>query len=519
MTDVRIGTLRRRYRLPADAVSERARIDGVFNAALANDLFDAALERAGMSASDEVCIRRVTSVVRLSASADDAKLAVLCSVALADAIVSELASGGSNVVRFGSRRQALIDMAVSVARGNLERAWAWRRLDLWHGDAFDSLRGAERAVFAALARSAADAPHVLVAVADAGVLATYIVHVSAMLWSALAQSVLAESQAPWPFADAAAKHNGSQGDGAQCAVAQRDDQMHADEPATDDSELLRWLEVVATRIRRTSRLLRSVLTTGNRVSPTLARALAALALVECEPALAASTHCGELVRSIAEDLDHDQSTQPGVAPKPQPARSTESDEPADTRVHLSTQFGGLLFLLHAVRALDLPGEVATHSVLRTRSFSWVLHELAALLLQQAFGDACNPEALRDDAAAFVFAGIIAGTARDGTFRNSEAARALASEPAVTAAEFHALRPIVADVVAWLRERGGALREETDTALLSRIIQRSAEIVADAAWIEARFSVNDTSTNIRRVGLDLDLGWLPWLGMVVRFVYA
>jgi hypothetical protein len=521
MTDVRIGKMRRRYRLPVDDVtaSERARIDRAFNAALENELFDAALERAGISASDEVCIRRVESVVRLNTGTDDAKLAAFCSVAFADAIVTELANGGPNVVRFGSRRQALIDMTLSVARGNLERAWAWRRLELLTGDVIDSLRGAEREVFATLVRWAADATHVLVALADAELLAPYVVNVPESDWSALAKAVLVESHALWPFSDA--EHDGARHD-----EAQRDDQLHKSNDASVARESHDWLAVTADRVWKTSRLLRSVRASRNRLSPALARVLSALALVECEPAFAASPRGGEIVLAIAKHLNLTQATQASIAPKSQPARTTESDEPVDTRVHLPTQFGGLLFLLHAVRALDLPDVIATHGALRTRSSRWILHELAVLLVQQAMGDVQHATRdvqhatrIRDDASTFVFAGIVAGSARDGAFHDCDGARSLASESVVTALELDALLQFATDIVAWLRDRGGALPDETDVAMLRRIVQRSAEIVADAAWVEARFSVNDTSTDIRRAGLDLDVGWLPSIGMMVRFVYA
>jgi len=80
------------------------------------------------------------------------------------------------------------------------------------------------------------------------------------------------------------------------------------------------------------------------------------------------------------------------------------------------------------------------------------------------------------------------------------------------------------VVAALRTRlDGADRDsaehDDDAALLSSVIRRRAEIVADPAWIEARFSLDDVSVAIRRSGLDLNLDWLPWLGAVVRFTYA
>jgi hypothetical protein len=44
------------------------------------------------------------------------------------------------------------------------------------------------------------------------------------------------------------------------------------------------------------------------------------------------------------------------------------------------------------------------------------------------------------------------------------------------------------------------------------------VVADPGWIEVHLSLDDVSTPLRRARLDLDPGWVPWLGVVLRFVY-
>jgi hypothetical protein len=62
-------------------------------------------------------------------------------------------------------------------------------------------------------------------------------------------------------------------------------------------------------------------------------------------------------------------------------------------------------------------------------------------------------------------------------------------------------------------------DESDADLIRRIAGRSAEIVAEPAWLESRLSAAEVSTDVRRAGLDLDPGWIPWLGVVVRFVYV
>jgi hypothetical protein len=55
-------------------------------------------------------------------------------------------------------------------------------------------------------------------------------------------------------------------------------------------------------------------------------------------------------------------------------------------------------------------------------------------------------------------------------------------------------------------------------LVDFVCVRPAEIVADPGWIEVRLPLDSVSTELRRAALDLDPGYLPWLGLVVKFVY-
>ena len=41
---------------------------------------------------------------------------------------------------------------------------------------------------------------------------------------------------------------------------------------------------------------------------------------------------------------------------------------------------------------------------------------------------------------------------------------------------------------------------------------------EPGWIELHLPLSSVETPIRRLGLDLDPGWLPWLGCVVRIIY-
>ena len=52
----------------------------------------------------------------------------------------------------------------------------------------------------------------------------------------------------------------------------------------------------------------------------------------------------------------------------------------------------------------------------------------------------------------------------------------------------------------------------------RVAKRDAAVDRKPGWIEIHLSLADVDLDIRRAGLDIDPGWLPWLGRVVRFRY-
>lgn len=52
----------------------------------------------------------------------------------------------------------------------------------------------------------------------------------------------------------------------------------------------------------------------------------------------------------------------------------------------------------------------------------------------------------------------------------------------------------------------------------RVCQRYAHIQFEPGWIEVMMPLDQVDARLRRVALDLDPGWLAWLGCVVRFVY-
>ena len=67
-------------------------------------------------------------------------------------------------------------------------------------------------------------------------------------------------------------------------------------------------------------------------------------------------------------------------------------------------------------------------------------------------------------------------------------------------------------------RHAAQRHYGEAALAAALTERPAHIRATASHLDVHLRLAAVDLDIRRTGLDLDPGWLPWLGRVVRFHY-
>jgi hypothetical protein len=131
----------------------------------------------------------------------------------------------------------------------------------------------------------------------------------------------------------------------------------------------------------------------------------------------------------------------------------------------------------------------------------VLHELGRQLLVRAAPDA-GPLAA-EDPALLAFCGLSPGSAPPGPLARPAAKRTgLAADSVVSALRARVIGPY----------RG-------DPALLLGVCRRHAVIHADPGWIDVDLRLDEVSVDVRRAGLDLDPGYLPWLGCVVRFRYV
>jgi hypothetical protein len=164
-----------------------------------------------------------------------------------------------------------------------------------------------------------------------------------------------------------------------------------------------------------------------------------------------------------------------------------------------TNWAGLLFLLNAATAAGLPGVLETDARLAARPLRWSLHQLALRLVPIR----------ADDPAALALAGM------------PPQMPVPAGSPAAPAEEAALDQHVAGWAAAVTRALTQARRPEDDTRIptLWLLARRPGLIVADPGWLEVQLNVDDVDLLVRRAGLDLDPGWLDWLGTVVVFRYG
>jgi hypothetical protein len=538
-----------------NAADPRARI-GRLLAGVAEHRLSRALQTVTLP-SGTLCLRRLDVPVRLDLAASDAAIEEAWAATLANALAAAL-QDPALTVRFGGERPALVDLVAGIVSGRGERAWAWRQLGLLRDCDADPAVAPREALLAALSRRPAHA-------SGAVVLATRRVGLAGLHrilgragWAAIAKVVCEASGVPggsWSqlaeTASAGAAHDrrlvastsattGRLPAGATSAAPQQ--RLAARLVATssfaaavrrsrlrpEDATVEAWAVLVATegdpwllRRSRAPLVLR-------HVAAILARS-AALAELSLPPAddcshlhpsvdgLATDTRSGTAdgetrvpistaaapaVRTTGEDgpaaatPGADGAGQREQDPVTAPARTPPGEIAGEDQTAHDTAYAGLLFLLGTASAAGVPEGLLEEPAFAARTLPWVLHQVAVRL--------GVPPA---DAAAATFAGLDPGTCLPWIGDQP------ANEP-----ERAAL-----DVVAGLWSQATAvalgLGEEGKTDAVDRVIRRSGAIDWAPGWTEVRMPLDEVDLDVRRAGLDLDPGWVPWLGTVVRYVYA
>lgn len=498
MAEVRIQKVDTRYRLPHSLRAEQRRLDQlttrVIEAACAETL-----TRLGLPEDSEVCLRDVFVPVSLRLNRPDKSLVDDWSNALAREIAAAIRNGSTRtVVVYQSRRQALIDLAESVACGDLRRCWAWRQLGLWKSSAGTS----EAQATVELVNVLCSEPEIIVptfsALATSGALKNLARRLMEQQWQALAAAALGETNATRFLKDA------------------------IEAPAAP------VLSREAVRVIDRSLLLRSLTTalSFSEAREPVRKAIAVLAVLEVHPVLMQRESAAMLIaviagaigkREAASDIEQSspaesQSTDPteqiasedlaaiNKSVNRETGTSAQRNEPGDDRPPLDlrqrafTRWGGLLFLLGVLEDLKLPEAILDQPLLGTRDFSWTLHQLALAVT------GTDP----NDPAALAFAGLSPNAKPPST-----------TEAPANESELAALRQFLEIIIERLRL---LVEVEPEVNVIEFVCRRRAQLVVDPGWIEVRLSLDEVSTEVRCAGLDLNPGYISWLGVVVSFVY-
>jgi hypothetical protein len=474
-------------------------------------------------------LRRVDLPVRLDLGRPEIALVAEWAEHLAAAVRRTALAGGPLVVHYRDGEAAVRDVVRGVVAGIHERAWAWTSAGVLRADDPDPVVRPRDALLAVAARQPRPVlPAVLELLRRPGGLAALDRVLGPAGWVRLVLLLVTEAMPEAPAAEPVPRG-----------------WMAPPEP--DGPREDRRVRTLAERIVATSAVAGRMHRTPLRPGPAALRAWALLVLADADPGSLRAPGAARLVAEIAARLTparasatapdrpdpaaaapepqatagraadpaafHGEGTEPSAgggppAPGPPPdaagpadRREAREDAEAEDEPGWPTQWAGLSFLLAAADDAGLPATALDDPLLAGRPLRWVLFMLAGLVAPVA----------ADDPARLLVAGLTPDRAdvvtREPPPDEDEAAR-LAE---LVAAWSHA-------VAARLAAAGAEHPERPDGSAVVAMARRPGVVTGGPGWLEVLMPMSCVELAIRRAGLDLDPGWVPWLGAVVRYRY-
>jgi hypothetical protein len=490
----------------------------------------------------EWCIRRLDVPLLLSDRLADGAVEQDWARALADALSEALES--ADLVHYPRPVAALAELLAGLATGRTERLWAWRQLDLIQAGDPDPI-GAPAAALAALRRRPAEAmPALVSALPSAGLAALHRLFGPAG-WNELARLVIAglagepalaiPPDRPIEFLPltqgeagvlVAAQHVPSARSVAGLAARSTLHQaMLRSRLRPDRVTAWAWAALVLAEVEPVLLSRPAALATLTRLSDGFQSAASSStsrsagrqsrSAARSMPDLSSSTRAIPFVEQRAEGSELDGQPELSVeagpagssgqtsdrarmprATKVEPPRAIRAGaEPASPAPEVAwpTSWAGLPFLLATAEQAGLPAVLLDDEALAGQPLSWLVYQLGRQLAPMI--DPLDP-------ALFALAGQLPAPVPPAEPSRIESAR-LAGHAARWAA-----------LTAARLDRS----DEPAAAVVLDLAARPGRVLGQPGWIEIHLSLKDVRLDVRRAGLDLDPGWLRWLGAVVSFVY-
>jgi hypothetical protein len=441
-----------------------------------------------------LCIRELHSLVHIPLQQSDSQMATQWSRTLALAIKDRVARADSQqVVRFSSRLHALVDFTSGVAYNRLQRAWAWRQLGFIDDETALTLQTATHQLVDTLQAEPELIMPLLTNITRDDRLLALVKRLQAEHWLRLSQALagtlisptvplsmqLVDRQMPTQNQFPVAESQLQKSRIAQILLANPQNFLQADVPL---AALMVFIaaELDCAVFSRTQNWLTEWL------------ALLARAVVNTQPALKVLS--GEWLPDVPKDFDK-------IEPVGSDKINTATHDELLLKVPewnqpelINTDWGGMFLLYGLMDQLALPQQMMNDGALTERSSSWLLYHFAQMLLPQ-----------QDDASCLLFAGVIPGEPllwEDETAPGEQEQEAL---------HYH-LDSLTDSLFERLEWQGQS------SEMLEWICYRPAGLRIESGWLSVTFPLNAVDTRIRRAMLDLNPGYLPWLGRVVEIVY-
>ena len=545
-------------RLTATAcVSDAARVRRLLSG-VADDRLDQALAGAGLPSGDW-CVRRVDVELRIDDRQTDGWIEERWAQALVSALKRRIGSHADDVIHYRRPAQGLADLLAGLAAGRVEQEWAWRQLGLLGPGDPDGDNPRAAACAAARRRPELALAALVEAIDRVGVIALHRMlggdgwaELAAVVAAALGVPGLPVARATYPETgvDRAAERVADRVvSRSRLAARFRQARVRVDAQTAGAWAVLVAAEAEPAVIRgdRAGAVVSAL--AGDRVipgppedgGPSAHRPIRALGdapsgtespTEPTEPARevlprasSQATGSAEPVRPAdrrrrRDDRPADTAPQPPADGEPRPAghRPAAGDHSgvdggrddldphglrpldvpgADDADRCPTSWAGLFFLLATAADAGIPEALLADEALSDHPLHWTLHHLGRRLVP------VRPS----DPVLFAFS---------GTAPTAHPPRPEPDPRVIEALDRHALR--------WARATARRLGEPDEGSdadpleLVTQIAARPGALSVWPGWVEVHLPLDGVDVAVRRAGLDVDPGWVPWLGIVVMFRY-